>query len=322
MSYKKEPIIKKISDNLAFSSKSTALKNVIGLFDSNRIAQDFFAELFSLVFGYENLKELDKLNDIVNYPAIDLGDEEAGVAFQITTQKSSEKVKDTIKKFLKHKLNEKYSRLIIFIIGEKQKSYIDFDTENKFVFDKDADIWDDYTLMKDIDKLDFEKLKLIQGFLEENLQDFKYPETLFPADIKNCIEILKRDFGSVEMLKSVLKRSGNDFIEKKNEINNLSWDFFKENIRGHLQYNKDIYDFLSDPINGELQNDYLGVSKAIQEYYKEPSSNCSSFEEVFRHVFIKLNTYDDSVAGLNTKLKILLHNMYFNCDIGDNPKDA
>jgi len=60
MSYKKEPIIKKISDNLAFSSKSTALKNVIGLFDSNRIAQDFFAELFSLVFGYENLKELEK----------------------------------------------------------------------------------------------------------------------------------------------------------------------------------------------------------------------------------------------------------------------
>ena len=111
-------MIKEISDNLAFSSKSTALKNVIGLFDSNRFAQDFFAELFSLIFGYDNLKELDKLNDIVNYPAIDLGDENAKISFQITTQKDSQKIKDTIKKFIEHKLYNRYDRLVVFIIGD------------------------------------------------------------------------------------------------------------------------------------------------------------------------------------------------------------
>ena len=98
MSYKKEEIINKIAENLAFSSGSTALKNVIGLFDSNRFAQDFFVGLFKIVFEYNNLEELDKLNSVVNYPAIDLGDKTAKIAFQITTKKDSEKVKDTIKK--------------------------------------------------------------------------------------------------------------------------------------------------------------------------------------------------------------------------------
>lgn len=108
MSYKKELLIKNVTDNLAFSSKSTALNNVIGLFDSNRVAQDFFSELFGLIFGYTNLRELDKLNGVVNHPAIDLGDSVARVAFQITTNSESSKIKSTIEKFIKYKLYEEY----------------------------------------------------------------------------------------------------------------------------------------------------------------------------------------------------------------------
>ncbi len=320
MSYKKELIIKVISDNLAFSSKSTALNNVIGLFDTNRIAQDFFAELFSIVFEYKNLKELDKLNDVVNYPAIDLGDENAKIAFQITRDSKSSKIKDTIEKFINHKLYETYDRLIIFVIGEKESYTTSFYTQSKFVFDKEKDIWDDNFLIKEIDKLDITKLEQIKNFLEENLVEFKFPERLFPNDIKKCIEILKRDFGSLTTIENSLRRGDHDFIEKKNIINNLSWDFFKEKIRGHLHYNKDIFDFLSDPINSVLQKKYLKASQAIHEFYKDPSNNFISFEGVFGSVFKKLNTYGDEVSGLNTKLKILLHNMYFNCDIGDNPR--
>ncbi|MCK5416763.1 SMEK domain-containing protein [Candidatus Parcubacteria bacterium] len=324
MSYKKVEIIKKIADNLAFSSKSTALENAIGLFDNNRGAQDFFAELFKLIFRYKDLKELDKLNDIVNYPAIDLGDEKVKIAFQITTKKDSEKVKDTIKKFIKYKLYEKYDRLVIFVIGEKQSSYIDFDTQLEFTFDKEKDIWDDNFLIKEINKLDIAKLKEIQKFLEENLIEFKLPENLFPDDIKKCIEILKRDFGNPTTLKMKLNiyRGDDNFIKDvKNPANNISWKFFKERIRGHLQHNQDILEFLSNPINKEIQRDYLKVSQEIQDFYKNSANNFSSFEEVFRQVFDKINIlYDDN--NLNKiKIMILLHNMYFNCDIGDNPNN-
>lgn len=324
MSSQKEKTIKAIADNLAFYSKGISLKNNIGFFDGNRSAQDIFAEFFKLAFGYENLKELDKLNDVVNYPAIDLGDETAKIAFQITTKKDSGKVEDTIKKFIKYKLYEKYDRLIIFIIGEKQSSYINFNTQSKFIFDKEKDIWDDNFLIKEIDKLDIAKLEEIQKFLEENLVEFKFPENLFPSDIKNCIKILKRDFGNSTTLKTKLNiyRGDDNFIKDvKNPANNLSWGFFKEKIRGHLQYNQEILEFLSNPINKEIQKDYLEVSQEIQDFYKDTKNDFTSFENVFSAIFRKLNTYDDNISGINMKLKILLHNMYFNCDIGDNPNN-
>jgi len=322
MSYKKDQIIKAIADNLAFSSKSTALENVIGLFDSNRVAQDFFARLFKLVLGYSELKELDKLNDVTNYPAIDLGDETARIAFQITTKKNSEKVKDTIQKFINHNLYKKYDRLVIFIIGQKQNSYTTtFDTQGKFSFNKDTDIWDDNFLIKEIYKLETSTLEKIQKFLKEELEPLFLPENLLDQDVKKCIEILKRDFGSSNVLENILAR-GENFIEKKNKLNNISWDFFKERIRGHVAvHNKDIFDFLQNPINQKIQEDYLQVSQAIQDFYRDSNNSFTSFEQVFREVFKKINTYDDEVAGVDIKLKILLHNMYFNCDIGHNPNN-
>ena len=320
MSYKKDPLIKRICDNLAFSSKSTAYQNMIGLFDSNRLAQDFFAKLFSLIFKYDNLKELDKLNDIVNYPAIDLGDEKARISFQITNQKDSQKIKDTINKFIKYKLYEKYDRLIIFIIGEKADYTTIFNTQNHFSFDKERDIWDYNFICKEINKLDTPKLEEISTFLEENLLEYKFPENIYPEDIKNCIKILKRDFGGTNISTVLnIQRGDSNFIkDKKNPANNLSWEFFKEKIKGHIKYNDDIFKFLSDPINRDSQKEYLEVSHKIQEFYNDSTNKYTSFEKVFGDIFGKLNTYGDNVPGLDIKLKILLHNMYFNCDIGNN----
>jgi len=319
MSYKKEPLIKAIADNLAFSSESTARKNVIGLFDSNRIAQDFFAGLFKLVFDYSHLKELDKLNDIVNYPAIDLGDEIAKIAFQVTTKKDSEKVKDTIKKFISHKLYEKYDKLIIFIIGEKQNSYTTtFDTQSKFTFDKNADIWDDNFLIKEIDKItEISKLEEIKKFLEENLLEFKFPENLLDQDIEKCIEILKRDFGSIKKIEENIPKRSENFIEEKNKLNNLSWEYFKEKMKGHWQYNEQIIFFLGMPVNKDLEKDYFDVTQAINNFHKE--KNIISFEDVFSKIFKELNVNDYPKYAV--KLQILLHNMYLNCDIGYNPND-
>jgi len=321
MSYKKEPLIKNITDNLAFSSKSTSLNNVIGLFDSNRVAQEFFATLFNMIFGYDQLEELDKLNDIVNYPAIDLGDKKAKIAFQITTDSSSTKIKDTISKFIKHKLYEEYERLVVFIIGEQQSYTTTFETGGKFEFNKEDDVWDDNYLAKEIDKIkEIKKLQSISDFLEEYLTEYKFPERLFEADIKECISILKNGLGTSDKVREFVKRD-DEFIEKKNILNNVSWDFFKKKIRGHLQYNQVIEGFLRDPINSTIQNDYFGVTGSIQDFYNDEKSKFSTFEDVFREIFSKLNTYDTDISGVDTKIKIVLHNMYFNCDIGNNPVD-
>jgi hypothetical protein len=325
MAMKRDILIKRIADNLAFSSKATAMENVLGLFDSNRVAQDFFKGLFALVFKYKNLEELDKLNDTVTYPAIDLGDIKERIAFQITTKGDSNKIKNTITKFIKYRLYESYDRLIIFIIGENTISHrTKFNTENKFVFDSARDIWDDIYLIKEINKLDvIDDLQQIEEFLKKNLDEYKFPERLFDHDIKDCIFVLKRDLTSwLDDVKpntsSEIVSRDEDFILAKNKVNNISWEFFKEKIRGHINYNKAIFDFLSNPINKSTQDDYFIVTAAIQKYFLENQKTIGSLDNLFRKIFDHISCYDDCVN--NIKIKILLHNMYFNCDIGNNPK--
>ena len=63
--------------------------------DTNRLAQTILSALFSEVYGYQNLKNLD-FTEGSNYPSIDLGDETARVAFQITATPRIEKVKHTL----------------------------------------------------------------------------------------------------------------------------------------------------------------------------------------------------------------------------------
>jgi hypothetical protein len=320
MPFKRTEIIEKITTNLAFLSKATSLENVVGLLNSNRTAQTFFQGLFNQVMDL-NLVDLDIENNTTNYPGIDLGDHDKHLAIQITTDSSSTKIKDTINTFQNNPKCAEFSRLIIFIIGNKEGYTTNFITNGRFNFNPDTDIWDDSVLATEINKIqDINKLQILLAFLEEWLSPIMFPEILIDEDIKNCISILKRDFGSTQQINMIIEsRKDNDFIVKKNSTNNISWDFFKNVISRHLKYNDQIIKFLSDPINKLSQNEYFEVTQAIQDYY-HAQNQPYSFENIFKAVFSKINTYSDSMPGIDIKLKIMLHNMYFNCDIGDNPK--
>jgi hypothetical protein len=101
--------------------------------------------LITEVYGYRNLENLNFTKGS-NYPSVDLGDETARVAFQITATPDLKKVKETLTKFVEYKLYEKYERIIIYIITERQPNYsdekINHIIQGKFSFDVKKDIWD------------------------------------------------------------------------------------------------------------------------------------------------------------------------------------
>ncbi|MEQ9371652.1 MAG: SMEK domain-containing protein [Coleofasciculus chthonoplastes F3-SA18-01] len=139
--------------------------------DINKVAETLLIPLFSEVYGYTNLQNLNDTEGS-NYPGIDLGDERARVAFQITSTSNSEKIKKTLRKFVEYKLYEKYDRLIIYILTEKQQSYSGNGYEeiiqNKFAFDKDKNIWDYRDILKAVANLQVNQVRRIEAILEEN----------------------------------------------------------------------------------------------------------------------------------------------------------
>src|SRR3989338_3112087 len=88
------------------------------LYNYNKISEDLFKDLLNLIY-HLNLENLNAI--VVNFPAIDLGDEKARICYQITSDCSRAKVKETIKKFIEQKLYEKYDRLIVFSLKNKIK---------------------------------------------------------------------------------------------------------------------------------------------------------------------------------------------------------
>lgn len=326
MGYARKQLIDRIVDNIEFQSGSTKKQNVIGLFDDNRLAQDFYCGLLKILCNYQ-LTDLDKLNDKTNYAAIDLGDASNRIAIQVTADNSSTKIKDTLSKFKEAKLFDEYDRLIVLIIGKKQAYTTTFPTGCALVFDSAKDIWDDDELIKLINDLEDADLQTLDNFLEEKLADYKYMDHLAYEDISECIEYVKEGIDgwlleSVNEARTLPPSRDEKFIVRKNQKNGITDKFFDENIRGHLRHNQLIDEFLRDPINkanGKL-NDYYLVTQSIQDFYSEHRDEYKSFEEVFVLVFGQIKNDYNRTTGTD-KVKILLHNMYFNCDVGDGPDD-
>jgi hypothetical protein len=86
---KKLDLQKRIID--LFSIFVTQIKGhkAMGNTDINRVAEDVLIPVFKEVYGYQNLKNLNQGNN--NYPAIDLGDEIAKVAIQVTATSDGKK---------------------------------------------------------------------------------------------------------------------------------------------------------------------------------------------------------------------------------------
>ena len=152
--------------------------NAAGRTDINRNAETALIPLFVEVYGYKNLKNLNVI-ERANYPGIDLGDERARVAFQITSTPGIDKVKDTLQKFADYELYEKYDRLIIYVLTERQQSYSESACksiiQDRFAFNPGEDILDYRDILRNIEGFQIDHVRRIQNILEANFGESRTP---------------------------------------------------------------------------------------------------------------------------------------------------
>lgn len=167
MKLKRVEVMKSVTEKLGWFKSQIELENEINFYDNNIGSEDFMCGLLNYVYGWHlvNLNKKDK-----NCPGIDLGDEENRVAVQITSDNSRKKVQSTIDTFLKKEYEKKYSKLIFVILGSKTRFSKDFDTANKFVFDRIKDVIDINQIIKDLDNCDDEMIFQVHSYIEEKMR--------------------------------------------------------------------------------------------------------------------------------------------------------
>lgn len=211
---------------------STAL----GLTDINKFCEDFLVPVLRRALDLPHLRNLNH-TEKRNFPAIDLADDEAETAIQVTSTAEKSKVLDTLAKFTTHGLYTKYRRLLIYVLTEKHERYSETGvveaSSGRVDFEIHRDVLDYRDVLRALNGKPLEILAAVTRTLEKqfarasewsleteerftpkedvhlNLMKVNFPSTLYIADI---------DFGDDAPRSRGSRRSRTDLRKKIQDL--------------------------------------------------------------------------------------------------------
>lgn len=171
----REDMLDQIQDSLAILKNRIKISTALGRTDMNKAAEDFYCGLLNIILGGFHLKNLNLLQ--MDFPAIDLADEEYRLCVQVTSTNDRKKIESTLQKFFENGLQHRFDRLIVLIIGDKKDYRKAFAVESGFDFDRSRDIWDTARLAQEINKLDNTAFGEVHAYLHTalNIPDASVP---------------------------------------------------------------------------------------------------------------------------------------------------
>jgi ABC-3C protein len=109
--------------------------------------------------------------------------------------------------------------------------------------------------------------------------------------------------------------------DHKNKVNGLTADYFQQIIvNGSMPHFPRIEEFLKNPRNKEFAALYHDAADELKQKILSNRAKFDAFDDVFAFIYEQIQTKRAALRGKRRLVSILLHYMYFNCDIGS--KDA
>lgn len=205
-------LLQKSSILLGRSAHEVKLANAMGHFDINKVAEDFLTPILSKVFDCPNLQNQNRIR--MNFPAVDLGCRTSRISIQVTSDPSSKKIIETLKKFKSHNLKDDFDKLYIFVVTEKQDSYqskkLAAEIDGLEVdFDPSVDIFDYHDVAAKLGDLSLDKIQLVHTHLEEEFAKAD-ANLLFRENLEKFLEISQE---KIEIEKKTKKYIPSLFVE-------------------------------------------------------------------------------------------------------------
>ncbi len=179
-------LLTSIISSLGVLCSRVRLANSLNLTDINVHCENFYRDLLSLVYGY-NLINMN--HETTNADAIDLGDAQASIAFQVTATNSLSKTRATVTKFCARGHDKLYRRLVMLVITEKLEHKSEaIKSDNGYVFDIKNDLWSVENLIRDIQNKSSEEIRAIESYLTKELGSAA-PEYV-PTEIETFMNLI------------------------------------------------------------------------------------------------------------------------------------
>ncbi len=208
---RQQSIEMRINELLAQLVAEVRGSTALGLTDINKFCEDCLVPVLKQALDLPRLRNLNQ-TEKRNFPAVDLADDDAETAIQVTATPDRRKIIDTLAKFAAHGLHTKYRRLLVYVIVEKQERYSETGVSEAIGghtdFDINRDVIDYRDVLRALHGKPLETLDVVLRTLERqltqsrecslgdnetskpvreeaflNLLSIKFPSTLYVADI-------------------------------------------------------------------------------------------------------------------------------------------
>lgn len=189
----------RVSHLLSVWGSKIALQNAIDFNDINKISEGLAANLLNAIYGY-SLKNLNE--ETRNFPAVDLGDDVAKIAFQVTSTTNSQKIQSTLEGFVHNQLAERFTNGVrFFFLTTNKKIKANKNSREKYQsiyngFDSEKHLLTLHDLIQEIQNLqtkDKERFHKVLEILKDSL-DVETPEKIVELLLnKHQKELLAKD---------------------------------------------------------------------------------------------------------------------------------
>jgi hypothetical protein len=290
----------------------------LSLNDINNLNEDITCKLLNVANGW-NLKNLNE--EKKNYPAIDLGDKTKQIGVSVTATRSADYVHSKIETNITNEVYKTFPIHYFYITTSPVNYSATFDTKGLYAFDKTTHVMDSFTLTEKLKGLPEQKQQEAIAILESYVVRFKYDfvEDLTPNDIVDILnEFTNQNPKLISEVSPEIAKIQRTSFSDKNSLNNLSEGYIKLIQQNSLPFFEQLNSFLSRPENQEVLNSYLNVVGDLQHVILVKRSEYAYFDEIFKVIEETCKAKIPELAKNRRKLQILLHFMYFQCDIGEN----
>jgi hypothetical protein len=241
MALRREDALKVITEGLSWLATQCKMRGGIHLFDANSIAHHFYCRLLNEIYDLR-LVVMDRIQP--NFPAIDLGDETNKRSFQVTAEKDKAKIQSTLEAYAKHRLAERYGKLQILIIGDRQSSYNNLVNPGSMTFVWQEDVIDTPQLIKHIEGLATDKLERIVDVIRSEIKQLSPMSGPAMQTITNLLVVLegfvREHFNAGPLYKMRFHITGADpgvcscMLQAEGYETSAKWDQCANPVRGDI----------------------------------------------------------------------------------------
>ena len=153
---------------------------------------------------------------------------------------------------------------------------------------------------------------------EAKLHDLLKPLQFDESDLKNLIEAFHKILPSTDALDKNIVDFSYIEMERKNELNKLSKDYFHNVMQRHYSYFESIRDFLKDPINKKLKEQFDDLVDELNAKITINQNEYFAFEKLLDELYdyVVSNNQEFLGSGKKRLVRVFINYMYCNCFIG------